>query len=122
MKEFSISDRIKSFKHAFNGIRTIIFEEHNLRIHILVALLVVIFGFLVNLSIFEWLVLLLTITFVITLEIVNSAIENLADIISPEWNLKIKKVKDTCAAAVLVAGLISIVIGALIFIPKFFGV
>lgn len=117
-QKFSIKERLKSFIHAFNGLRIMILEEHNFRIHIIVAALVVVFGFIVHLSISEWLVLILTITMVVTLEIINSSIENLADIISPEWNTKIKKVKDVCAAAVLIAGLASIVIGALIFIPK----
>lgn len=117
-KQFSIKDRIKSFKYAFNGLKIMILEEHNIRIHIVVAVLVIVLGAIVKLSIPEWLIITLTITIVITLEIINSSIENLADIISPEWNIKIRKVKDLCAAAVLIAGLASVIVGALIFIPK----
>ena len=117
-KKFSIKARLKSFRFAFNGIKILIKEEHNARIHLFVGSLAVVFGFLLEISKTEWLILCLTIALVISLEIVNSAIEGLADFITREKNESIKRIKDLSAAAVLVSAIASIIIGIIIFVPK----
>ncbi|MDU1892398.1 MAG: diacylglycerol kinase family protein [Dysgonomonas sp.] len=116
--KFSIKERLLSFKYAFNGLRLLFTEEHNSRIHITITIIVVVMGIYFNISISEWLIILLLIALVFCMEIINSAIENLADYISPEWHSKIKKVKDLSAAGVFVAALISVICGLIIFIPK----
>ncbi len=75
-------------------------------------------GFLLNISNTEWLILCILIAMVFSLEIMNSAIENLCDHITPQQNNTIKKIKDLAAASVFVASVISVVCGAIIFLPK----
>ncbi|MCC5916265.1 MAG: diacylglycerol kinase family protein [Cryomorphaceae bacterium] len=111
-------NRIKSFKHAFTGISTMIKDEPNARIHLVVAVLVVVFGGVLKISAFEWMFILLAVGIVISAEAFNSALENLADVVSPEFHPSIKKVKDLGAAAVLICSLVAAVIGGIIFIPK----
>lgn len=115
---FSLSKRLKSFSHAFNGLKILIKEEHNARIHMFATIVVVMAGFVFKISVNEWFAVLFAIGFVITVEIINTAIENMADIVSPEKDKRIKKIKDLSAAAVLISALTALVIGLIIFIPK----
>jgi diacylglycerol kinase len=119
-KKLFISKRLKSFKYAFNGLRILIKEEHNSRIHLAVAICVIMVGFYFDISATEWLSLILAIGFVITMEIVNSSIENICDFISPKKHELIKKVKDLGAAAVLVSAFTAIFVGLIVFIPKIY--
>lgn len=118
-QKFSILARLKSFKYAFNGLRILVTDEHNSRVHVIAAFGVIGAGFYFNISAMEWLGVVLSIGFVISMEIINSTIENICDFISPEKHKLIKKIKDLAAAAVLISALTSIVIAAVIFIPKF---
>ena len=93
-------------------------EEHNAWIHVVITICVVIAGFLLQISLFEWIAVVLCVGLVFALELVNSAIENMSDFVSPEKNDIIKKVKDLLAAAVLVAAICSVIIGLIIFLPK----
>lgn len=117
-KKFSLHSRIQSFKYALNGLKTVFLEEHNARIHLIVSLIVIICGLIFQISSVEWMIICFTIGLVISMEIINSAIENLSDFVSPEYHKLIKKTKDLSAAAVLVCTLSSIAIGILIFLPK----
>ena len=117
-QRFSITKRIKSFGFAFNGLKILILEEHNSRVHLVAAILVIIAGFFFQISILEWLAIILSIGFVITLEIINSAIENISNFISPEKHNSIKKIKDLSAAGVLISALTALIIGLIIFVPK----
>ena len=119
-KKFSLRKRIASFRYAFNGLRILIKEEHNARIHLLAAVCVSIAGILFQISMLEWAIVLFCIGWVFALELINSAIENTADLISKEKNETIKKVKDLSAGAVLVAAIASAAIGLIIFLPKLF--
>ena len=110
--------RIRSFGYAFNGLRIIFIEEPNARIHLVAILSVMIAGYWLKVSIMEWISLVLVIGMVITLEIVNTAIENICNFISPDKHDMIKKIKDLSAAAVLVSAIIAFIIGVLIFLPK----
>ena len=115
---FSIKKRIRSFKYAFNGFWLLIRDEHNARIHLLVTILVIIAGLWFKISPAEWLILLLTIGAVFVAEFFNSAIEALADKVSEEKHPYIKKAKDTAAGGVLLAAIISVIIGLIIFGSK----
>jgi diacylglycerol kinase len=119
-KKFSFRKRLKSFGYAFNGLRVMLIEEHNSRIHLVAALLAIVAGWYLELSLQEWIVLTLVIGAVFTAELFNSAIENLADYLAPEKHDTIRKVKDLAAAAVLVTALSAVVIGCLIFLPKIY--
>lgn len=119
-EKFSLKKRSKSALYALNGLRVLFLEEHNSRIHIAIVIVVVTGGFLLKISNTEWLVICILIALVFSLEIINSAIENICDYISPQWNEVIKKVKDLAAAAVFVSSLISVICGAIIFLPKLY--
>jgi undecaprenol kinase/diacylglycerol kinase (ATP) len=117
-KKFSFRSRAKSAIYALNGLKTLFKEEHNSRIHVAITLIVVIAGFLLHITSTEWLVICILIGMVFSLEIMNSAIENLCDYVSPQWDEAVKKIKDLAAAAVFVASVISVVCGGIIFLPK----
>lgn len=117
-EKFSVAKRIKSFTYAFNGLRVLFREEHNARIHLFAAVCVIVAGILLKLSPMEWAAVVFAIGLVFGGEIFNSAIEDLADVVCPERDERIKKVKDLSAAAVLVAAITALVIGLLVFIPK----
>lgn len=119
-EKFSLKKRSKSALYALNGLRVLFLEEHNSRIHIAIVIVVVTAGFLLKISNTEWLVICILIALVFSLEIINSAIENICDYISPQWNEVIKKVKDPAAAAVFVSSVISVICGAIIFLPKLY--
>lgn len=118
-QQFSLTDRLKSFRHACNGLRLLLKEEHNARIHLFIAISVLVAGYIFNLSTSEWMILVLAIGGVITTEIMNTVLENISDFISPEKHATIKKIKDLAAAGVLISSITAMVVGMLIFLPKF---
>ena len=119
-RKFSFTKRLNSFSHAYNGLKILLKEEHNSRIHFIAAIAVIAASFLFKINLYEWIAVIFSIGFVIVLEIINSAIENIADFISPEKHEKIKRIKDLSAAAVFISALTALVIGLIIFIPKIF--
>ena len=106
---------IKSLGYAFSGLRKAWTEQSNLRIHSWVMVLAVALGFYFKIHSWEWCAIILLGALVISLELINSAIENLTDLITREQNPLAGKVKDISAAAVLVAAVASILIGIIIF-------
>ncbi|HTK03737.1 MAG TPA: diacylglycerol kinase family protein [Alphaproteobacteria bacterium] len=109
---------MKSFKFAFEGLKTEFKKGRNFRIQIACGFLVIILGLILKLETFEWLSLILIITLVLILELVNTSLEAIVDLVSPEIHPKAKIAKDVAAGAVLVAAVASVVIGAVIFLPK----
>ena len=116
--KFSIARRLKSFAFAFNGLKIIFKEEHNFRIHLLAIVVVVIAGAWVKLSAYEWVAITFAIGLVIAMEIINTAIEHIANFMTTEHNQHIKKIKDLAASAVLVSAITAVIIGIIVFIPK----
>lgn len=117
-EKFSIAKRLKSFTYAFNGLKVLFAEEHNSRIHLFATVCVIIAGALLKLSVLEWAAVAFAVGLVFSGEIFNSAIEDLSDVVCPERDDRIKKVKDLAAAAVLVNAIAAAVIGLLVFVPK----
>lgn len=109
-----------SFKYASEGIISTIKEERNMFIHFLIAIIVVITGVYVRLSLNEWLICLLLFALVFSLELINTAIENTVDLVTTKKNKKAKLAKDAAAGAVLIAAIFASIIGIIIFLPKFF--
>ena len=109
---------INSFKYAFNGLAEALKKEQNIKIHVLIMIFVIIAGFLLKISIAEWIVCLILFAMVISLELINTAIEITVDIAMPKINEKAKFAKDISAGAVLFAAIISAIIGIIIFLPK----
>lgn len=104
----------KSFTYAFNGI-VLSLKQRNMIIHICCAILVIISGFVFKITQTEWLAILICIGVVLSLEIINTAIEHLVDLVEPNHNPKAGAVKDLAAGAVLVFSIISVIIGIMIF-------
>jgi diacylglycerol kinase len=107
-----------SFKFAFKGLWLLLRNEHNSRIHLLAAVFAVTLGFILKIDLLEWSVLVIVIGFVFLAELFNTSLETISDIVDKEWNEKIGNAKDYAAAAVLIATIISLVAGGIIFIPK----
>lgn len=103
--------------YAWNGLKIII-KERNFRIHLIATLFVIGAGLYFNLNVIEWAIVILVIGIVLISEIFNSVIEQIIDHVKPEIHPTAKLIKDMSAGAVLVASIIAIIIGALIFIPK----
>ena len=108
---------IKSFGYAIQGIVTAM-REQNFRFHVLSDVIVMITGLFTGLSIIEWIIIVLVITLVIGAEMFNTAIERVVDLVSPDYHPLAKQAKDIAAAAVLVFAACSVIIGMLIFLPK----
>ncbi|BDV03585.1 MAG: diacylglycerol kinase [Candidatus Hepatoplasma scabrum] len=107
----------RKFLNALHGFWIIIKEENSLWVHFFVSFVVIIFGIIFELSIVEWAIIITMIGLVIGFEIFNTAIEYLVDIVSFEYNVKAKKIKDVAATATLFITLIAVIVGLIIFIP-----
>lgn len=110
---------VDSFRYAFFGIVEAYKGEQNLKIHTVIAVLVVIFGFVFKISYVEWLVCLVLIGLVLMAEFFNTAIEYVVDLASSEIHPLAKLAKDTASAGVLMMAIISAIIGLIIFVPEF---
>ena len=117
-KVLSIKRLRKSFGYAFKGIDDVIEHEPNMKIHVVVAILVVIMAIILKVSIIEWIILVLLIGAVLAAETINTTIENLVDMYTKEYDEKAKIVKDTAAGTVLILAITSAIIGLIIFVPK----
>lgn len=109
----------KSFTYAFAGIRSAC-SERNFRFHLFAMVTVVFAGFLTKISAIEWTILFLTIAAVLSLEMMNSALERVVDLVTDEFHPLAKVAKDLAAGAVLTAAIFSVIIGLIIFLPKWF--
>lgn len=117
-EKFSWRARGRSFGYAWQGIVTLVREEHNARLHLSAAILAILLGLLLGLAPWEWVAVVMCIALVTAAEAVNSAIEALCDRFGPERHPLIGKAKDTAAAAVLLTAAGAAITGAIIFIPK----
>ena len=111
---------LKSFEYAWRGIIYTVTTQPNFRRHIVVALIAILAGWYYDLSLTEWCLVLLSIGTVWTAELVNTSIEHLTDIVSPDYNELIGKVKDIAAGAVLFAAIAAGIVGLLVFLPHIF--
>lgn len=110
--------RLKSFVYAFRGIGKAVATQPNMRIHVMVAVVVTVAGFVFDLTVLEWGLCLLCFGLVMGAELFNSALESVVDLVSPDYNKLAGDAKDMAAGAVLVCAIISVCIGLLVFLPK----
>lgn len=116
---FSSNQRlILSFKHAFDGIIDGLKNERNMMIHYSAAVLVIVFGITLRLTVTEWSICLILCGLVISLELLNTAVEAAVDLITKKPDPRAKLAKDTAAGAVLVSAIVAAIVGGLIFAPK----
>lgn len=106
-----------SFGYAFEGIWTGIHKERNMKIHCLAIICVTLAGTLFHITPTEWCICLLLFALVASLELVNTAVEAVVDLVTEEKKPLAKIAKDTAAGAVLFAAIVSVIIGCIIFVP-----
>jgi diacylglycerol kinase len=114
----------KSFDYAGQGLKSSLKTEPNLRIHFFATIITILAAIILRFSLTKFAILILTISFVITLELINTVIEEIMNIVSPQISPSAKLVKDVSAATVLVGAIGSAIIGVLLFLPdilKLFG-
>jgi diacylglycerol kinase (ATP) len=117
-RAFSFTGRIRSFRHAFAGLRLMLASQHNAWIHAVATLLVVGLGAALGLPRGDWCWIVIAIVSVWTAEALNTALELLCDVASPEFHPRVKQAKDVAAGAVLVSALGAVAIGLLVFLPR----
>ncbi|NCI47529.1 diacylglycerol kinase family protein [Sediminibacterium soli] len=115
MKQQAIT---RAFRHAWDGISVFFRHDRNGRIHLAAAILVLLAGWYFSVSAVEWCILCLCVALVIGLEMMNHALEKLCNMVHEEWHPVVKVIKDVSAGAVLVASVISLITGLIIFLPK----
>jgi diacylglycerol kinase (ATP) len=112
---FSPAARLRSFTHALNGLRCLLRSEPNARIHFICAIAVVIAGGWVGLSAADWRWIVLAIALVWFAEAINTAIEFVCDVVSPDYHASIEKAKDIAAGAVLICAVAAVIIACMTF-------
>ena len=111
-------DILSSFKYAMAGLKAAIKKEPNFRIHLLIACATLITAAILGFTKVEWLLLTFTITFVLLLELINTTLESIVDMVSPKLSEKARIAKDVSAAAVLLSAILAVIVGLTLFIPK----
>ena len=117
-KTFGIKRFFKSFANAFNGIISAIKTEQNLIIDLVITILTIILGFILKISTIEFLIVILAIGLVISMELINTAIEYAVDLSMPEIHPLAKLSKDISSGAVLISAVIALIVGIIIYLPK----
>ncbi|WEK37391.1 MAG: diacylglycerol kinase family protein [Candidatus Pseudobacter hemicellulosilyticus] len=115
---FSIYARLRSFRFAWNGIRIMLYREHNARVHLVATIAVALMAIVFGVTRQELLALLFAVGFVWMAELLNTCVEKLSDFISRDRHPEIGFIKDMAAGAVLVAAVTALATGAIVFIPK----
>jgi diacylglycerol kinase (ATP) len=109
---------LRSFGYAFAGLGHLLSTQRNFRVELAIGLVALAAGAWWRIERWEWAALVLTISLVLILEALNTAIENAVTLASPSLDPRAKAAKDVSAAAVLVAALASVVVGVIIFVPR----
>ena len=119
-KDSFLVNRLKSIGFALKGALLLLKTESSIQIQFVIAILMTIAGFYFEISSIEWILQIFAIGLVMSIEGLNTAIEDIADFIHPEHHAKIGFIKDVAAGAVFIAAVATIIIGLLIYIPKLF--
>ena len=114
-----ITGRFKSLGFAVKGAYKLIITEHSVMVQSSIALLMVIAGFYFEIDRVEWILQILAFGLVLSIEGMNTAVEKIADFIHPEFHDRIGFIKDIAAGAVFFAAIAAIIVGLLIYVPKF---
>jgi len=117
MQDSYLNARLRSFGHAIRGIGVLLRTQPNARIHAAATILVIVAGVLIGISRIEWALIALAVAIVWAAEALNTAIEFLVDLVSPDLHPLAAKAKDVAAGAVLVAALGSAIVGVMVFGP-----
>lgn len=115
---FNLKRLSKSFLYAFRGLVKTFKEEQNLRIQAIIGIIIMLAGFYFQIEPVEWSLLIFVIGLVIIMELANSAVERITDVLKPRIHNYVKEIKDITAAAVMVSAFISVIVGLIIFLPR----
>ncbi|WP_299209981.1 diacylglycerol kinase family protein [uncultured Dokdonia sp.] len=115
-----IKGRLKGCIYAFKGGILLLKTEASIQVQFVVAILITIAGFYYDISPIEWMIQTLCIGMVMSIEGLNTAIEEIADFVHPDFHNKIGKIKDIAAGAVGIAALIAVIVAGIIYVPKVF--
>ena len=121
-RQKGIKKFLLSFTYPVKGLKYAYRNEQNLMVDVGMALIVLVFGFIFRIEVWEWAILVITVGLVLALELVNTAIEAVVDLVTEEYHPLAKVAKDTSAAAVFVFAIVAIIIGLIIFLPKIISV
>ena len=117
-KQKGIKKFIHSFEYPIKGLKYAYRNEQNLAVDVGISILVIVASIIFKLSIVEWVVVVFTIGAVLSLELINTAIEAVVDLVTEEYHPLAKVAKDTSAAAVFVIAIVAAIVGLIIFLPK----
>lgn len=109
---------VNSFGYAFKGLRYAFVSQLNFRVHTFATIIAVALGLFLHINAAEWLWIALCVAIVLITELLNTAIETLTDLVSPQYNEKAGLVKDVSAGAVVIAAVFAFITGLAIFLPK----
>jgi len=108
---------LEACRHAGHGMRIAFRTERNLKVQVVMYVVVLVLAWLLGLSFFEMALLILAATVVVTLEMINTAVERFTDIVEPKYSGVVRHIKDIAAGAVMVASVAAVVVGILLFLP-----
>jgi len=112
--------RLLSFRYAFSGIAAFIISEPHARIHAVATVLVIALGAWSHITAVQWIAISIVTGMVWITEMLNTVIEKMMDHLSPDYHPRVKWIKDVAAGAVLIAAIVAIITGAVVFLPVFF--
>lgn len=112
-------NRIKAIKYSAKGFWILITSEHSIIAQVSIAVIMAVIGFLMQISATEWLFQIMAFGLILVAESLNTAIEKMADFIHPEYHKQIGRIKDISAGAAFFAAIIAVIIGLIIYVPKF---
>lgn len=115
-----LNNRKNAFSYAFSGLWQVVKKEAHMKIHLCAAIAAISAGIYFKISAAEWMVIAFCIVFVFCLEIINTALERICDMVMPDQHPSIKYIKDISAAAVLLACIFAVLGGLVIFLPHIF--
>lgn len=118
LKQRSIKRLINSFIYSIEGLKYAFKYEQNMTIHIISVILIILVSIFLKLTQIEWLIIIILMGLVVATELINTSLEAVVDLVSPEINPLAKIAKDTAAASVLVFALTAIIVGLMIYVPK----
>ncbi|OBX23410.1 MULTISPECIES: diacylglycerol kinase family protein [Bizionia] len=119
-KDSFLINRLKSVTYAFKGAFILVSTEASIKVQFCIGIIMTVAGFYFKISTTEWLIQIGAIGLIMALEGINTAIEEIADFMHPEYHKKIGLIKDIAAGAVFIFAVTAIIIGCIIYIPKIF--
>ena len=117
-KDKGVKRILNSFKYSFNGLIDTYKTEQSVWIYIPVALSVILAGILLKINTYEWIAIVLVLGIILSLELINTALESTVDLVTEKYAELARKAKDTVSAAVLIFAITSVIVGLIIFLPK----